>query len=87
LPVANWQDAILVNMLGKRFYDETGGQFTANDYNSIKDYAQDSYLNAKNAGKRRIDEVVGIEFGVGGFSAWQALQLSPATTCLSMRKP
>ena len=48
LPVANWQDVILVNMLGKRFYDETGGQFTANDYNSIKDYKQGSYLNAKN---------------------------------------
>ncbi len=48
LSVANWQDLILVNMIGKRFYDETGGQFTANDYNSIKDYAQGSYLNAKN---------------------------------------
>ena len=49
LPVANWQDVILVNMLGKRFYDETGGQFTANDYNSINPYTQGSYLNAKNA--------------------------------------
>ena len=49
LSVANWQDLILVNMLGQRFYDETGGQFTANDYNSIKDYVQGSYLNAKNA--------------------------------------
>ena len=48
LSVANWQDLILVNMLGQRFYDETGGQFTANDYNSIKDYVQGSYLNAKN---------------------------------------
>ena len=35
-------------MLGKRFYDETGPQFTANDYNSIKPYVQGSYLNAKN---------------------------------------
>ncbi len=49
LSVANWQDLILVNMLGQRFYDETGGQFTANDYNSIKNYVQGSYLNAKNA--------------------------------------
>jgi succinate dehydrogenase/fumarate reductase flavoprotein subunit len=49
LSVANWQDLILVNMIGERFYDETGGQFTANDYNSIKDYKQGSYLNAKNA--------------------------------------
>jgi succinate dehydrogenase/fumarate reductase flavoprotein subunit len=48
LPVANWQDIILVNMLGKRFHDETGGQFTANDYNSINPYVQGSYLNAKN---------------------------------------
>jgi len=49
LPVANWQDVILVNMLGKRFYDETGGQFTANNYHSITDYVQGSYLNVKNA--------------------------------------
>ncbi len=48
LRVGNWQDLILVNMLGKRFYDETGKQFTANNYNSIKPYAQDSFLNAKN---------------------------------------
>jgi len=48
LPVGNWQDVILVNMLGKRFYDETGDQFTANDYASIKPYTQGSYLNAKN---------------------------------------
>ena len=48
LAVASWQDLILVNMIGKRFYDETGGQFIANDYNSIKDYREGSYLNAKN---------------------------------------
>ena len=49
LQVHNWQDLILVNMLGKRFYDETGPQFDSNDYNSINPYAQGSYLNAKNA--------------------------------------
>ncbi len=48
LHVRDWQDVILVNMLGKRFYDETGKQFTANDYNSIDPYTQGSYLNAKN---------------------------------------
>ena len=32
LPVADWQDVILVNMLGNRFYDETGGQFNYNNY-------------------------------------------------------
>jgi hypothetical protein len=48
LQVHNWQDLILVNMLGKRFYDETGPQYDSNDYNSINPYTQDSYLNAKN---------------------------------------
>ena len=48
LQVRNWQDLILVNMLGKRFYDETGPQYDSNDYNSINPYTQGSYLNAKN---------------------------------------
>ena len=34
LRVADWQNVILVNMLGQRFYDETGRQFTANNYKS-----------------------------------------------------
>jgi hypothetical protein len=38
LRVDNWQDVILVNMLGQRFYDETGDQFIANDYKSIDPY-------------------------------------------------
>ena len=49
LKVANWQDVIMVNMLGQRFYDETGAQFIANNYKSIDPYMQGSYLNAKNA--------------------------------------
>jgi succinate dehydrogenase/fumarate reductase flavoprotein subunit len=48
LPVGNWQDVILVNMSGKRFYDETGAQFTANDYKSVDPYIQGSYRNVKN---------------------------------------
>jgi FAD binding domain len=48
LRVDNWQDVILANMLGQRFYDETGDQFIANDYNSINPYVPGSYLNAKN---------------------------------------
>ena len=48
LPVADWQDVILVNMIGPRFYDETGRAFTANNVGSVKPYIQDSYLNAKN---------------------------------------
>jgi FAD binding domain len=48
LRIANWQDVILVNMLGKRFYDETGGQYIANNYNSLDPYVQGNWLNAKN---------------------------------------
>ena len=48
LRVHDWQDAIMVNMLGQRFYDETGLGFTTNNYNSIDPYTQGSWLNAKN---------------------------------------
>jgi succinate dehydrogenase/fumarate reductase flavoprotein subunit len=48
LPVKDWQDAILVNMLGRRFYDETAGHFNYNTYQSTDPYAPGSYLNAKN---------------------------------------
>jgi succinate dehydrogenase/fumarate reductase flavoprotein subunit len=46
--VSDWQDLILVNMLGNRFYDETGGQYTANNYKSINPYIPASYTNAAN---------------------------------------
>jgi succinate dehydrogenase/fumarate reductase flavoprotein subunit len=48
LGVSNWQNLILVNMLGKRFYDETGEQFTANNYGSVNPYVPGSYTNAAN---------------------------------------
>jgi succinate dehydrogenase/fumarate reductase flavoprotein subunit len=48
LPVRDWQDVITVNMLGFRFYDETGRGFTTNNFRSIDPYTQGSYLNAKN---------------------------------------
>ena len=48
LPVKDWQDVILVNMLGKRFYDETAGHFKYNTYQSTNPYEPHSYLNAKN---------------------------------------
>jgi hypothetical protein len=48
LSVNDWQDVITVNMLGRRFYDETGRAFTTNNYKSINPYVQGSYLNAKN---------------------------------------
>lgn len=44
----NNQNVIHVNMLGKRFFDETAGQFPTNSANSISGYVQGSYLNAKN---------------------------------------
>jgi len=46
--VGDWQNVILVNMLGNRFYDETSEQFVANDYKSLDPYVEGSYLNAKN---------------------------------------
>jgi succinate dehydrogenase/fumarate reductase flavoprotein subunit len=49
LHVGDWQDLILVNMIGKRFYDETAEQYSANNYDMVKPYTPDSYLNAKNA--------------------------------------
>jgi succinate dehydrogenase/fumarate reductase flavoprotein subunit len=48
LTVADWQNVITVNMLGKRFYDEAGRQFTSNAYKGIDPYIHGSYLNAKN---------------------------------------
>src|SRR5579871_3832830 len=46
LAVSDYQNVILVNQAGKRFYDETQGQFTANRYNSIPHYTHGSYRNA-----------------------------------------
>jgi succinate dehydrogenase/fumarate reductase flavoprotein subunit len=47
LKVADWQDVILVNMLGRRFYDETGRQFTPNIFGSFAPYEQGSHRNAR----------------------------------------
>jgi len=49
LRVADWQNVILVNQIGQRFFDETRGQYpTANNYGAIKPYVPGSYLNAAN---------------------------------------
>src|SRR5580704_16669640 len=45
LPVKDWQDVILVNMLGNRFYDETGRQFTPSIFGGLADYHQGSQRN------------------------------------------
>lgn len=47
LRVDRWEDLILVNMLGQRFYDESGDQFTANDYHSIDPYTAGSVRNVE----------------------------------------
>ncbi|HEY1749439.1 MAG TPA: FAD-dependent oxidoreductase [Xanthobacteraceae bacterium] len=46
LKVADWQNLILVNMLGNRFYDETARQFTPSIFGSLADYKQGSHGNA-----------------------------------------
>jgi succinate dehydrogenase/fumarate reductase flavoprotein subunit len=45
LRVRDWQNLILVNMLGQRFYDETAPQFTGNDYDVVKPYTYASWRN------------------------------------------
>src|SRR5580698_8235498 len=47
LRVQDWQNTIMVNMLGQRFYDETGRAFTTNNYNSINPYTQGSFRNVE----------------------------------------
>lgn len=48
LRVQDWHDVVLVNQTGLRFYDETQGQVTTNNYGAIRDYKPGSYLNAAN---------------------------------------
>ncbi|MGH8254658.1 MAG: FAD-dependent oxidoreductase [Steroidobacteraceae bacterium] len=45
LRVRNWQDLILVNMLGQRFYDETAPAFSANNYDVVEPYTYASWRN------------------------------------------
>ena len=44
--MGDWQNVILVNQAGRRFYDETVDQFGRNNYNAIKPYTPGSYLNS-----------------------------------------
>ncbi len=46
--VKDWQDVILVNQAGLRFYDEMVDQFKSNNYDAVKPYAPGSYLNFVN---------------------------------------
>jgi succinate dehydrogenase/fumarate reductase flavoprotein subunit len=47
LLVHDWQNLITVNMLGQRFYDETGPAFTTNNFGSIDPYTQSDFRNAR----------------------------------------
>src|SRR5438309_466471 len=47
--VKDWQDLILVNQVGKRFYDETKGDYPhGNVYNEINPYTPNNYRNNEN---------------------------------------
>jgi succinate dehydrogenase/fumarate reductase flavoprotein subunit len=48
LTVRDYQNVVLINQVGLRFYDETQGQYPANNYDEVKHYVQGSYLNAAN---------------------------------------
>jgi hypothetical protein len=48
IAVRDYQDLILVNQTGLRFYDEMQGPYTANHSGSLKPYTPGSYLNAAN---------------------------------------
>ncbi len=48
LRVTDWHDVILVNQAGRRFYDETVGQYAANSHEAIPDYVPGSWRNVKN---------------------------------------
>jgi hypothetical protein len=46
LRVRDYQNLILVNQAGLRFYDETKGGYTSNDYHDVEPYTSGSYRNA-----------------------------------------
>ena len=48
LAVRDYQNVIMVNKVGLRFYDETVPQFSQNNHNAIKDYVPHSWRNAAN---------------------------------------
>ncbi len=47
LKVADWQNAILVNQAGYRFYDETAPQYMSNNYEAVPDYVPGNWRNAR----------------------------------------
>ena len=65
LQVNDWQNAITVNMVGQRFFDETEGNFTANNHDQIKDYRYGDYRNAKKIAYRPVNWVNAALAGIG----------------------
>ena len=49
LKVLDWQNVILVNEKGKRFYDETAPQYMSNSHDSVHDYVHGNWRNARDA--------------------------------------
>ncbi len=65
LPVEDWQNAITVNMLGQRFFDETEGNFSANNFGQIKDYRYGDWRNAADIKYRPVNWVNAAMAGFG----------------------
>jgi FAD binding domain len=68
LRVRDYQDLILVNQAGLRFYDETKGGYTSNDYHSIEPYYPGSDRNAKDIRYSAEDFLNAALAGSGGSS-------------------
>lgn len=68
LRVRDYQDLILVNQAGRRFYDETKGGYTSNNYDSIDSYYPASYRNALDIRYRPQDFLNAALAGTGGAS-------------------
>jgi succinate dehydrogenase/fumarate reductase flavoprotein subunit len=65
LLVTDWQDLILVNVVGRRFFDETKEQFTANNGGDIRPYVHGDYRNAANVNYRPNNFINAALAGIG----------------------
>jgi succinate dehydrogenase/fumarate reductase flavoprotein subunit len=65
LQVNDWQNVITVNMLGRRFFDETAGNFTANNLDQVKDYRYGDWRNAERIDYRPVNWVNAALAGIG----------------------
>ena len=65
LIVRDWQNAIMVNMLGRRFYDETARGFSADNYGAIPGYAQGDFRNPRKRPYQPADFINAAMAGVG----------------------